>query len=226
MHNLMANSPAGSRFGQGAYIYQVTTRTRTGHHSLYNNLFIKHKTMLDINYPSHRSGPQRLDHNVYDAPPDARAFIINRASDKPSPWSPEAFLAMMRVDLGGQAAELLLTHDKKGVALTLAQWRAFWNRHGLDNDRNSVTREGMSVAYDAVKREVSIRIPFDPAAVGSTNHQGMVRDFFGAPIRQDGRALPGPFQNLKKGMQTFCVWDGLPLLAEGELPQGTAASAL
>lgn len=226
MHNLIANSPAQSRFGQGAYIYQVTTRTRTRHHSLFNNLFVHHKTMLDINYPSHRSGPQRLDHNVYDAQPEDCTFIINRASDKPSPWSPEAFLALMHLDLGVQASDVKLTPDEKGVALTLAQWRTFWNRHGLDNDRNSVTQKGMTVSYDAVKREVSILIPFDPAAVGSTNHTWVDRDFYGVPISQDGQAIPGPFQSLKKGMNTFCVWDGLPLLALGELPLRTPASGL
>ncbi len=98
MHNLMANSPQQSRFGQGAYIYQVTTRTRTYHHSLYNNLFINHKTMLNINYPSHRGGPQRLDHNVYDASPNDRTFIINRAVDVPSPWTSEEFMALMETD--------------------------------------------------------------------------------------------------------------------------------
>ena len=86
MHNLFANSPVDAKYGQGVYIYQVTARTKTGYHSLYNNLFVNHKVMLDINYPSHRSGPQRLDHNVYDAASEDRQFLINSASDKPSPW--------------------------------------------------------------------------------------------------------------------------------------------
>jgi hypothetical protein len=218
MHNLIANSPEQSRFGQGAYIYQVTTRTRTYHHSLYNNLFVNHKRMLDINYPSHRSGPQRLDHNVYDAADNEHSFIINRAADKPSPWEPAAFMALMRSDLGANATGLTFTDDKKGVALTLPQWRAFWKKHGLTNDRNSITQKGLSVTYNAVTYEVSIFVSFDPATVGSTNHHWIDKDFFGSPIPKTGRALPGPFQNLKRGVNTFRVWDGLPLLAEGELP--------
>jgi len=61
-------------------------------------------------------------------------------------------------------------------------------------------------------------VPFDPATVGSTNHDWIDKDFFGKPIPKNGRAIPGPFQNLKQGVITFRVWDGLPLLAQGELP--------
>ena len=218
MHNLIANSPPASRFGQGAYIYQVTTRTRTRHHSLYNNIFVNHKTMLDINYPAYRSGPQRLDHNVYDAAPHDPTFIINSASDRPSPWSPEEFIELVRSDLGQYASGLVTLDGGKRAAMTLPLWRTFWAAHGLPNDRHSVTRQDMSVSYDAARCELSIAIPFDPAAVGSTNHAWIDKDFFGAPVPQDGGALPGPFQNLKQGRNTFRVWDGLPLLASGQLP--------
>jgi hypothetical protein len=199
-------------------IYQVTTRTRTYHHSLYNNLFVNHKRMLDINYPSHRGGPQRLDHNVYDAGSNERAFIINRAADKPSPWEAEEFLALVCADLDQHAPGSVLTADKKGVALTLPQWRRFWKRHGLGNDLNSITQKGMSVSYNGLACEVTILIPFDPMSVDSTNHSWIDRDFFCSRIPQNGRALPGPFQNLKQGVNTFRVWDGLPLLTVGELP--------
>ncbi|NIP95488.1 MAG: hypothetical protein GWO24_19405, partial [Akkermansiaceae bacterium] len=66
--------------------------------------------------PSHRSGPQRLDHNVYDAAPGERSFVINSASDKPSPWKPEEFLALVRREVGadgpvaiGRGAKVALT---------------------------------------------------------------------------------------------------------------------
>ena len=218
MHNLIANSPAASRFGQGAYIYQVTKRTRTRHHSLYNNIFVNHKTMLDINYPAYRSGPQRLDHNVYDAASQDPTFIINSASDKPSPWSPEAFIELVRSDLGQSASGLVTLDGGKRAAMTLPLWRVFWAAHGLSNDRHSVTQQGMSVSYDPVRCEISLTIPFDPASIGSTNHAWIDKDFSGKSVPQDGRALPGPFQTLRQGRNTFRVWEGLPLLASGELP--------
>lgn len=216
MHNLFANSPADAKYGQGAYIYQVTARTRTGYHSLYNNFFVNHKAMLDINYPSHRSGPQRFDHNVYDAANDDRTFIINSASDKPSPWTPKEFFELVRGDVGMEGPVAL--HGGAKVALSLVEWRTFWSKHGQQNDRGSVTREGMKVSYDAKSQELKLMLSFDPSSVGSTNHEKMDRDFEGQLVPQNGRALTGPIQSLRKGANRFKVWNGLPLLAEGELP--------
>jgi parallel beta-helix repeat protein len=217
MHNLFANSPPGARFGQGAYIYQVTKRTKTGYHSLYNNLFISHKTMLDINYPSHRSGPQRLDHNVYDTAPDGRDFIVNSASDRPSPWKPDAFFKLVSGEVGSDAPRAISGGAK--VALTLEEWRRFWKKHGMENDAHSVTKKGINVSYRQESLELKITMSFDPATVGSTNHRWLDVDFMGQSVPQDQSAVPGPVQGMKKGVNTFKVWQGLPLLAEGELPQ-------
>ncbi|MCH2060662.1 MAG: right-handed parallel beta-helix repeat-containing protein, partial [Verrucomicrobiales bacterium] len=216
MHNLFANSPPRARFGQGAYIYQVTARTKTGYHSLYNNLFISHKAMLDINYPSHRSGPQRLDYNVYDVREAERAFIINSASDRPSPWKPDQFFKLVKGEVGSDGPLAISGGGK--VALTLAEWRRFWKKHGLDNDVHSVTRKGIKVSYQQDSLELKISMPFDPSMLGSTTHRLMDRDLMGVPVPRDGSAVVGPVQLLKKGANSFKVWRGLPLLAEGELP--------
>lgn len=217
MHNLFANSAPEAKYGQGAYIYQVNARTKTGYHSLFNNLFLNHPVMLDINYPAHRSGPQRLDHNVYDVDPAARSFVINSAADKPSPWSPEAFLALVRKDVGKDSPQPVKGGAK--VALTLGEWSEFWAAHGQQNDRHSLARIGVTASYDPATLQVTVDVPFDLSAVGSTPHAGMDRDFSEAPVPQDGKALPGPFQSLKKGKNTFKVWNGLPLLGPGGLPE-------
>ncbi len=216
MHNLFANSPPEAKFGQGAYIYQVTARTKTGYHSLYNNLFVNHKTMLDINYPSHRSGPQRLDHNVYDAARGRRAFIVNSAADKPVPWRPDEFFKLVRDELGADGPVALGGGAK--VALTLDEWRRFWKGHGLVNDTHSVAREGMVVSYHQDSLELKITMPFDPTTIGSTNHRWIDKDFMGELVPQDKAALPGPIQTLQKGVNVFKIWRGLPLLAEGQSP--------
>lgn len=216
MHNLFANSPADAKYGQGAYIYQVTARTKTGYHSLYNNLFVNHKVMLDINYPSHRSGPQRLDHNVYDAASEDRQFLINSASDKPSPWKPEEFFALIQSEVGEDDLQPL--HGGSKVALTLDEWRKFWAFHGLQNDGGSIVRKGMKVSYDPVSFELRVMLPFDPATVGSTGHPKIAHDFAGRPVPQDGNAVPGPFQSMSQGENRFKVWNGLPLVGEGRLP--------
>jgi len=219
MHNLFANSPADSRHGQGAYIYQVTTRTRTYHHSLYNNLLINHRVMLDIDYPSHRGGPQRLDHNVYDASAGQRVFLINSACDKPSPWSAAEFLDLVHHDLGSRSPGRQAIDGGKKARLTLDEWRVFWQKHGLANDRHSVLQEGMSVSYAPESYELTVVIPFGPDTIGSTDHKWVNNDFWGNPVPKDGHAVPGPFQNLKQGKNVFRVWDGLPVLARGCLPQ-------
>ncbi len=216
MHNLFANSPADAKYGQGVYIYQVSARTRTGHHSLYNNLFVRHKVMLDINYPAHRSGPQRLDHNVYDAADGERSFVVNSASDKPSPWEPEEFLTLVQRDVGHEGPSPLSGGRK--VALTLDEWRNFWSKHGETNDRGSIALKGMTVTYEPATLELTVNLPFDPRAVGSTSHPRIDRDFSGQPVPRDGKATPGPFQSAARGANRFRVWDGLPLLDAGELP--------
>ncbi|MEM7230985.1 MAG: right-handed parallel beta-helix repeat-containing protein, partial [Planctomycetota bacterium] len=127
MHNLFANSPLESKYSRGAYIYQVTKRTKTGYHSLYNNIFVNHASMLDINYPAHRGGPQRTDHNVYDTSRGDRSFIINSYSDRPSPWKKEDFVALVRKDVAGGDPQAIDGGSK--VALNLSEWRQFWSKH-------------------------------------------------------------------------------------------------
>ena len=216
MHNLFANSPSEARYGQGTYIYQVNARTKTGYHSIYNNIFINHRVMMDINYPSHRSGPQRLDHNIYDSAAKERAFIINSASDKPSPWEPKQFYEMVKKEVSKGNPRSL--HGGSKVAMTLNEWQSFWDHHGLKNDRNSVTKKGMEVSYDQTKLEIKVTLTFDPTNIGSTEYEKIRTDFEGTPIPKDGNAMPGPFQSLRAGKNIFKVWDGLPLLEKGELP--------
>ncbi|MEM7386647.1 MAG: right-handed parallel beta-helix repeat-containing protein [Verrucomicrobiota bacterium] len=124
IHNLFANSPVDAKYGQGAYVYQATNRTRTGNHAFYNNLFVNHKVMLDINYPAHRGGLQRFDHNVYGCDKGDRQFLINRYTDRPVPWDPEVFVERVRKDLGSAGAPESL-EDGNRMALTLANMSCF-----------------------------------------------------------------------------------------------------
>ncbi|SMP65914.1 Protein of unknown function [Neorhodopirellula lusitana] len=222
MHNLFANSPVNKQKGQGAYIYQVTARTRTYQHSLFNNLFIRHNAMMDINYPSHRSGPQRLDHNVYDAAPDQHVFRINSASDKPSPWSPADFIKMVDHDLGRSSTGTDSIDGGPKANLTFEQWQAFWLSHDLPNDAHSVLKQGMVVAYNPESQKLTLTVPDSLANVGSTDRTSIDQDFFHHPLPNNGRALPGPFQSLKTGINHYSLWKGLPILGPGSLPGSPA----
>ena len=127
--------------------------------------------------------------------------MMNRASDVPSPWEPAEFFELVKADVGTGKPQAL--HGGAKVALTLEEWRAFWKKHGQENDRNSVTCEGMKVDFDAKSHELRITMPIEPATVGATG---------------EGRKIPGPFAGLRKGENLFKVWEGLPILGKGELP--------
>ena len=106
MHNLLANTPRQKTFGQGYFVRQVDPRTKTYHHTLYNNIFAGSFPVLSFNYPSHRSGEQRIDYNVYDVADTARAFCVNAASDDPSPWTNVQFFSLIKEELGREASGL------------------------------------------------------------------------------------------------------------------------
>ncbi|PKQ44634.1 right-handed parallel beta-helix repeat-containing protein [Confluentibacter flavum] len=218
MHNLIANTESQNKYGQGVLIHQVSERTRTYHHSLYNNLFINNPKVIDIDYPSHLGGDQRLDFNVYEAKPSDRVFMINKASKKPSPWSDQEFMTLVKKEIN--AKEIKLAKGELGgrIPLTFEQWRAFWKVHDLANDTHSVLKEGSKVQYNKETLELVIEIPYDPKEIGSKNHELIDFDYLGNEIAQDGKAIPGPFQILKKGKNKFKIWNGLPILEKGELP--------
>ncbi len=173
---------------------------------------------LDINYPSFLGGEQRLDYNVYDATASDRVFVINSASHKPSPWTSDEFLGMLRAATGAQNLVYAKGKLEGRIPMTFKQWKAFWNSHNFDVDRNSILVSGNNVAYRPESRELIMDISFEPTSVGSKNHARMDLDYFGNNIPQDSSALPGPFQTLKKGVNKFVVWKGLPIIGRGELP--------
>ena len=125
-------------------------------------------------------------------------------------------IAPVRKDVGSGDPHAL--HGGAKVALTLDEWKAFWTTHKQQNDLHSVTRKGITVSYDQDTLELILNVPFELADIGSTNHEKIDNDFGGKQVVQDGTALPGPFQSPRKGENVFKVWDGLPLLEEGELP--------
>ena len=218
MHNLFANSPKTAKYGQGAYIYQVNARTNTGYHSLFNNFFINHRLMMDINYPAHRSGPQRLNHNIYDGNKNERTFIINSYSDRPSPWKPDEFFELVKNDVGTENPIALNGGSK--VGLTISEWQKFWLKHGQKNDTESIMTKGITISYNESDQTLKINIPSNIKFNGSTNYDKISTDYAEKPVPQNGTAIPGPFQSLTTGENIFKIWHGLPLISQGELPKG------
>ena len=172
--------------------------------------------MMDINYPSHRSGPQRLNHNIYDADQDERTFLINSYSDRPSPWKPNEFFKLVKDDIGIGKPKPINGGSK--VAMTIKEWQRFWLKHGEKNDTKSILTKGMSVNYNESKNELVVNMPSGIAFPGSTNYEKIKSDYHNQVVPQNGTAVPGPFQSLKAGKNVFNIWKGLPLMPRGQLP--------
>lgn len=215
VNNLLADTKPSSVRGQGVFIRQVSARTKTYHHSFYNNLLLSNAAAIDANYPSHRSGPQRFDFNVYSFSADDEAFRINRASEKPSPWSSSEFNKVVTTDANLPTQRESEQSDRY-VPLTFGQWQSFWQAHGLDNDANSTLSPTSSAKYDAATQELTLVLDADPDQLPSLDHPKVDRDFFGVATAKP--LVPGPFQSIQHGLNTFRVWEGLALLAVGELP--------
>ena len=115
--------------------------------------------------------------NVCDATASQRVFLVNNACDKPSPWSPGEFLDLVHRDLGSHSPGHEAIDVGNKARLTLDQWRVFWRKHGLENDRHNVLQQGMSVSYAPESQKLTVVVPFDPTTVGSTNHQWLDNDF-------------------------------------------------
>lgn len=216
VHNLLAGTEPSDEYGQAVFIRQVSARTKTYHHSFYNNMMLSNSLAVESNYPSHRSGPQRFDYNFYGVDANANAFHINPASEKPSPWSADEFLSVVSTDLGESR---LPPQGRRGlVRLNFEQWRSFWRAHDLENGVHSTLSPGSSASYRPEDQSITLVIDTEPSSLATKPIAKVKSDLFHQSFEDCEQVFPGPFQNLRQGSNTFQVWDGLPLLAQAQLP--------
>lgn len=217
VHNLLANTADAEDRGQAIYIRQVDARTRTYHHSFFGNLLIGNARNIEVNYPAFRSGIQRFDGNSYGVDEQARGFVINPRSDVPTPWSEQEFAKLVRDDLGRSAEKL--TFSEEGEAqLSLAQWKTFWRQHDVVNDKNSQLKPKMRVSYDPANHMIMIQCPDEVKRIARLSYQNIVTDYLGEPMPIEEDIAPGPVQSLRPGTTKFVAWQGLPMIAHGQLP--------
>lgn len=217
-HNLLANTPEKPGYGQAIYIRQVSPRTKTYHHSFYNNLVVDNARLLDVNYPAVRSGPQRFDGNLYGEAEDAREFVINDKSDSPSPWSEEEFRDLIVSDLGFSVPRQGMFTEPGRAALSASEWYQFWRNIGVENDVHSSFDLRAQVDYEPASQILTVEIHIDPLGKGIDPPASVRHDYFGKPVARSEMPTPGPFGELQTGRNQFKIWEGLPILGEGELP--------
>lgn len=218
VHNLFANTPPGRRGGQAFFVRQATNRTRTGYYKVFGNLFVDNHKLIDVNYPSHRSGPQQFNENVYDGHRDSVRFAINKMSDKPAPWSDDEFQAKLLDEVDSLHLNVSSAFSNGTFSMKATQWTTFWQYHGLMNDTASQFYDGGEAIYDKTNQRLTLKNMPAPMFTAAGGTRGVDTDFFAQPLAGDHKIIAGPFQNLKSGTSEFAIWSGLPLLEPDTLP--------
>lgn len=212
-HNLIANTSGTNHYGSigdAYFIRNVTDRgsAYTLENSLYNNLLLGNRRDLTFPVPSNRCRDNDADYNVISAAADDRSFSIILTNDYSSF---DDMIAEIDRTLGDESpgADAFSVPFKTRATLTHAEWKTYWSRIGAGlSERSLLVPHGDTVKLDTTTFTLTVTIPFEPSSVGARALSELDNDFFGNPIPDDGTAVPGPFQNLKKGRNTFTVWTG------------------
>ena len=233
LHNLIIDHPSGTGDNIAGFFCKTFNADRkksgykytVGDFTFYNNLWIGVEMPYGHPYPDHYSAPSKFDHNVYTGSDTGRMFGIHRHCGSPWPYTTDQVAELVHQDLGdiSPGKETLIQDNL--VGLTFPEWQEFWRAHGTTADRNSYLTPGSTATYDRKNLTLTLNIDFDPSLVGSSDHSRAGKDFHGLPIPQNGNALPGPFQDLRPGMNIYNIWSGIPVLTEGQLP-GYAATTI
>jgi len=219
VNNLFANTPGNPDFpeyGQTVFIRQTGLRdmaARTYHYSFYNNIQVGSKCQYSINYPAYLSGEQRFDGNVYDTKETSKTFLINPSSGPTEVFVNDSLFYKVIEDIGDKSLQVSDIKRGKDAQLTFNQWKRFWKKHSAFYDQNSILSATNLVYYDPANFELKLYIDFNPKSVLTYSFPGVDTDYKGNKIQ--GKVVPGPFQNLKKGINIFKVWDGREPLIDG-----------
>lgn len=218
VHNILANTRSTKGYGQAVYARQLTERTRTGYHTFSRNLIIGNAKGVEVNYPvADRSGPYRFDGNIYSAASREHAFVVNARSDKPVPWSESVFAQLIHRDVGNDADGLRI--EGQVAQMTLETWCSFWRTHRLLNDVSSQLLPKSEVEYDAATHDLTIGLARDlPISDLPRGSMPESVDYFGQKLSAEQPVVAGPFQSLTRRQNTFRIWDGLPFIAQDQLP--------
>jgi hypothetical protein len=236
VHNLVAQTNGGASGGcysEGFFLRRVTTRvSNTRNHKVYNNIFVDNSGgELAIPYPCGNTKNNLSDYNFFNGNANNRMFWISKYCET-HPWGEQitALREYVYNDLGSAAPEhidSLPIWKQNMVGVNFSEWKAFWAKHGFNNDRNSKVGGGTWVELDLNTMTLVLNLEADLSTIGSKTMSGINKDFFGNAIPQDGTAIPGPFQNLKKGDNTFRLSEGLQNIvsARDVSPKSSAAVA-
>jgi len=212
VNNLFANTPGNTDFpeyGPTFFIRQTGPRNglaKSYHFSFYNNIQIGSRDIYTINYPDYLSGEQHFDGNVYDAREKSRVFLINPASGTDDLFKNNTLFTRVMADIGDTRLQVSDIKRDQMAQLTFSEWKIFWKKHSTYYDQNSILSSGNIASYNPENFELKLYIDFDPLSLKTLNYPVLDYDYLGNKIM--GTIIPGPLQNLKKGLNSIIVWDG------------------
>lgn len=233
LHNLIIDHPSGTGENVAGFFSKTFNADRkddgytytVGDFTFFNNLWIGVDVPIAHPYPDHYASPSKFNYNVYSGTDSSRIFGIHRQCGSPFPYTIEQVAELVHQDLGNTSPGISAMIIGDLVRLTATEWEKFWQVNGTTGDTNSFISKNSTALYNRSTQTLSLDLDFDPAQVGSENHTHSGEDFLGVPIPQNGKALPGPFQNLKSGKNTYKVWPGISILEEGQVPSNSVTSA-
>ena len=184
LHNLILGS---AWMGIYDYIDKTRTACTSDYQYYYNNVLLNCKGLVDA-YPP----------NVYNVAPYSYT-----SSDR-------------RFDYNLYQAA---TSNKKFKletvdSLYFSGWQTYWKSYNIsaNYDLNSKLISSTTYSINITALTMQLNVGADYMSAKTFGYGGMDNDYLGYTLKNDGTALPGPFQNLKLGSNQISLWSGLPPL--------------
>ncbi|GHU61161.1 hypothetical protein FACS1894160_4110 [Bacteroidia bacterium] len=201
------------RYEQAVLIRQMTERTRSDKNAFYNNLFCNNHTIYEILYPIAKGGEQRFLGNLYGGSTEDRLMRINNWSDTPSPFDEATFKERVAADLGTDINGIV--YEAGVVRMKLSEWQTFWSKHSKHYDKDAAMMPGLSAEYLPATQSVRLTVPEAVAKRANAQWNKDYKAIYGLTEKQ---SYPGPFDNLRTGTYDYKLFQGLPVLESGQLP--------
>ncbi|MGV8138845.1 MAG: right-handed parallel beta-helix repeat-containing protein [Mangrovibacterium sp.] len=174
-------------------VHNTITKTRGGtwssnNHHYFNNIFLDNKVHVDVCPP-----------NYY------------RSTDRQFDYN---------IYDGNESEKKFGIYTVSSGSFNFTSWQNISKSYnaGKNADLNSLLTKSISYQFNSSKLELEVNIGFDMNARKTKPHSKQDFDYYGNPIPDGPTAVPGPFQNLKEGLNKMKLWNGLRPLAEYELP--------
>jgi hypothetical protein len=99
--------------------------------------------------------------------------------------------------------------------LTLDEWKRFWSKYTSHNDYDAEVMPGLSATYDSASMTVRLNIPAIPAKRDNSRWNAGYKSTW--QLTEES-SCPGPFNEIRAGLNIYRPYRGLPPVKSDELP--------